>query len=78
MPIHEVGDEALRPTNAAWKCSKCGATLLTVSCIESHKARCTNNPNVKPTVQKRKSEDDILREQQLQDSLATFKKEHGM
>jgi hypothetical protein len=71
-PIHEYGDSALRPTNKAWKCPKCGVELLTVSCIVSHKQRCTNNPTVKkPLRQKTKAE--IEREQKLKESLKQFK-----
>ena len=88
MAIHEAGDEFFRPTNQAWKCSKCGATLLTVSCIISHMKRCTNNPDVKaPKIPKTPLEierDEQVqqmktdREERLNQSLREFKRSQGI
>jgi len=70
--IHENGDEFLRPTNKPWRCPKCGAELFTVSCIITHKERCTDNPNIKL----QKSKYDIDREKQVNESLRQFKEQH--
>lgn len=40
MSLHEDGDDALRPTNKAWKCPNCGVELYTVDVIQAHKERC--------------------------------------
>lgn len=77
MVIHEHGDEALRPTDKAWKCPKCRKEFLTISCINSHKERCTNNPDIKPD-KPQKSKYDIEREKQLNENLREFKKEHNI
>jgi len=73
MSIHELGDEGLRPTNKAWRCSKCGTELFTKSAILNHKERCTNNPNIK--LQKQISKYDIEREKKLNESLRQFKEQ---
>lgn len=74
MVIHEYGDEFLRPTNKAWKCSKCGTELYLVSSILSHKKRCTNDDSIK--IQVEKSSYDLEREQKLRESLEQFKKQN--
>jgi len=70
--IHEYNDEALRPTNKAWKCPKCGKEFFTISIILYHKEKCTNNPNIK----RKKSLYDIEREKKLKESLRQFKKQY--
>lgn len=77
MAIHEAGDESLRPTDKAWKCPKCGTELLTVSCILSHKERCTDNPNVK-TPEPQKTRYETEREKLINENMKQFKNEHGV
>jgi hypothetical protein len=71
MPIHEYGDEFLRPTNQPWRCHKCGTELYTASSIISHKERC------KGREPQAKSQYDIDRDRQVKESLNALKKKMG-
>ena len=66
-PIWEPGDEAVRPTQKPWKCPDCGVELYMRASIESHKRTCAGQKTPE------KSEYEIEREKQLQESLRKFR-----
>jgi hypothetical protein len=76
MSIHEYGDEALRPTSKAWICLNCGVKLYTVSCIESHKARCNTKKESKREIREKEIKD--LREKELIKNIKIFKEKNGI